>query len=64
MKICTQIYGRTLIVLFVVCFSIHTHTNDNIQRRKIITRRKVTYIHTRTHSQTNKQMMGKSNRHL
>jgi hypothetical protein len=48
MKICTQIYGRTLIVLFVVCFSIHTRTNDNIQRRKIITRREETYIHTQT----------------
>jgi hypothetical protein len=48
MKICTQIYGRTLIVLFVVCFSIHTRTNDNIQRQKIITRREETYIHTQT----------------
>jgi hypothetical protein len=59
MKICTQIYGRTLIVLFVVCFSIHTRTNDNIQRRKIITRREVTYIHT--HKQTNDGKKKKKN---
>jgi hypothetical protein len=33
-KICTQIYGRTLIVLFVVFFSTHPHIQMTIDNGK------------------------------
>lgn len=48
-NLCTQIYGRTLIVLFS-CLLSETQTNDNIERRKIITR-KVMNVHTHTNKQ-------------
>lgn len=46
-KLCTWIYGRTVIVLFVMfSFNTHAHTDDKRQRRKIITRKENLQKHT------------------